>query len=104
LDFLEGGFFRVDYLLYYKNELKGETKETFIPFTYPNKKTQWVKDKIMYLKMYLSNNGCRTIAKHFNQQYAHKSITVSKSYVYCIMEVHAYEILQQRKEMRNKTP
>jgi len=79
-------------------------KETYIPFTHPNKKPEWVKDRIMYLKVHLPHDGCRKIAIAFNRQYAHKDISVSKSYVYRILIEHGYEIFQQRKEMRNKKP
>jgi hypothetical protein len=88
---------------YYKHQSK-ETEETFIPFTHPNKKPPWVQEKVMYLKMHLPHDGCRTIAKHFNQQHTHKNMTVSKSYVYRIFIAYGYEILLMRKEMRNQTP
>jgi transposase InsO family protein len=58
----------------------------------------------MYLKVHLPKDGCRKIAIAFNSQYAHKNISVSKSYVYRIFKEHGYEILQMRKEMRNKLP
>lgn len=58
----------------------------------------------MYLKVHLPHDGCRKIAIHFNKQHTHKNITVSKSYVYRILKDYGYEIVQQRKEMRNKKP
>ncbi|HFD14575.1 MAG TPA: transposase [Epsilonproteobacteria bacterium] len=58
----------------------------------------------MYLKVHLPYDGCRKIAIHFNKMYADKNISVSKSYVYRIFIAYGYEILQQRKEMRNKQP
>ena len=58
----------------------------------------------MYLKVHLLHDGCRKIAMQFNKQYAHKNISVSKSYVYRVMKENAYEILLRRTEMRNKLP
>ena len=81
-----------------------ETEDIFIPYSHPNKKPEWVKEKVMYLKVHQSKYGCRKIAIDFNRQYAHKNISVSKSYVYRVLKEYAYEILQQRKEMRTKKP
>jgi hypothetical protein len=86
---------------FYKQKV---TEEAFIPYFHPNKKPSWVKDKVMYLKVHLPHDGCRKIAIHFNKQYTHKNMTISKSYVYRIFIEYGYEILQQRKEMRNKLP
>ena len=84
--------------------MKGEEKTNYIPFSHPNKKPSWVKEKVMYLKVHLPNDGCRKIAVHFNSQYTHKNISVSKSYVYNVIKEHGYNIIQMRKEMRNKLP
>jgi len=84
--------------------VKVEEKTNFIPFTHPNKKPSWVKEKVMYLKVHLPHDGCRKIAVHFNSQYTHKNISVSKSYIYNVIKEHSYEILHLRKEMRNKLP
>ena len=81
-----------------------KTEETFIPYTHPHKKPSWVKVKILYLKLHLPHDGCRKIAIAFNRQYAHKNISVSKSYVYNVLKENGYKIVQMRKEMRNKTP
>ena len=81
-----------------------ETEEIFVPYTHPNKKPAWVKEKVIYLKVHLPDDGCRKIAIHFNNMYADKNISVSKSYVYRIFIAYGYEILQQRKKMRNKQP
>ena len=81
-----------------------QTKEIYIPFTHPNKKPKWVKDKVLYLKVHLPHDGCRKIAIHFNSIYADKNISVSKSYVYRVLKENGYEILQMRKVMRAKLP
>jgi len=88
---------------FYKQKPK-EIEDIFIPYSHPNKKPSWVKDKVIYLKVHLSKDGCRKIAIQFNRQYAHKHISVSKSYVYRVFKENGYEIIKQRKEMRNKLP
>ena len=88
---------------YYKKSSQ-KTKEVYIPFTHPNKKPSWVKEKVLYLKVHLPHDGCRKIAMHFNKMYTDRDITISKSYVYRILKEHGYEILQLRKEMRTKLP
>jgi hypothetical protein len=86
---------------YYKQK---EIEDIFVPYTHPNKKPSWVKEKVMYLKMHQINYGCRKISIDFNRQYAHKNVSVSKSYVYRVIKENAYTILQMRKEMRYKLP
>ena len=90
---------------YYKKQPK-ELVETehFIPYTHPNQKPEWVKHRIMYLKVHLPEYGCRRIAMQFNQMYEDKEVSVSKSYVYRLLITHSYEILHMRKEMRNRHP
>ncbi|HIP45242.1 MAG TPA: transposase [Sulfurospirillum arcachonense] len=95
------GYFQVE--TFYKQKSK-EIEDIFVPYSHPNKKPPWVKDKVMYLKIHLPHDGCRKIAIHFNKQYTHKNMTVSKSYVYRVLKENGYEILLMRKEMRNKLP
>jgi len=80
------------------------TDNSFIPYTHHNKKPTWVKNEVIYLKVHLANYGCRKIAIEFNKKYAHKKITVSKSYVYNIIKANNYEIIKQRKEIKNRVP
>ena len=90
---------------YYKKKTKVQKKDNlFIPYTTHNKKPTWVKNEIIYLKVYLANYGCIKIAIEFNKKYAHKKITVSKSYVYNIIKANNYEIIKQRKELKNRVP
>jgi len=90
---------------YYKKASKQKNiKNNFIPYTSHNKKPIWVKDEVIYLKVYLSNYGCRKIAIEFNKKHAHKNVTVSKSYVYNIMKANNYEIIKQRKNLKNRVP
>jgi len=90
---------------YYKqNTKRNEETKTFIPYTSHNKKPSWVKDEVIYLKVHLPKSGCRKIAQIFNRKFAHKSITISKSYVYNIIKANSYEIIEQRKELKNRVP
>jgi len=101
-------FLILKYLLkpkYYKKKSKLKTiTDTFIPYTIHNQKPSWVADEIIYLKVHLANYGCRKIAMEFNKKYAHKHLTVSKSYVYNIIKANNYEIIKKRKELKNKIP
>ena len=92
------------YSYYKKQPKKLEETEHFIPYTHPNQKPEWVKHRVMYLKVHLPEYGWRKIAMQFNQMYADKEVSVSKSYVYRLLITYGYEIIQQRKEMRNQLP
>ena len=90
---------------YYKKASKQkDINKNFIPYTSHNKKPTWVKDKVIYLKVHLSQYGCRKIAITFNKKYAHKNISISKSYVYNVIKANNYEIIKQRKELKNQVP
>jgi hypothetical protein len=91
---------------YYQQKSKKDKvkSKSFIPYSTHNKKPSWVKDEVIYLKVYLSNYGCRKIAIEFNKKHAHKNVTVSKSYVYNIIKANNYEIIKQRKEFKNRVP
>ncbi|MCH9741051.1 MAG: integrase core domain-containing protein [Epsilonproteobacteria bacterium] len=91
---------------YYKQKVKSneECNHTFIPYTPRNKKPNWIKNGIIYLKVHLPKYGCQKIAISFNKKFAHTNITVSKSYVYNIIKANNYEIIEQRKELKNRVP
>jgi len=91
---------------YYKQKAKKEKEkiETFIPYTTHNKKPSWVQDELIYLKIHLPKYGCRKIAQTFNKKFSHTKVTVSKSYVYNIIKANSYEIIKQRKNLKNKIP
>ena len=91
---------------YYKKKSKTakEKRETFIPYTTHNQKPFWVQDELIYLKIHLSKYGCRKIAQSFNRKFADTNITVSKSYVYNVIKTNSYEIIKQRKKLKNKIP
>jgi len=90
---------------YHQKSKKDKVKsKSFILYRTHNKKPSWVKDEVLYLKIYLVNYGCRKIAIEFNKKHAHKNVTVSKSYVYNIIKANNYEIIKQRKELKNRIP
>jgi len=95
-------FFKPKY--YKKTSKQKHLNKIFIPYTSHNKKPSWVKDEVIYLKIHLVNYGCRKIAIAFNKKHALKKITVSKSYVYNIIKANNYEIIKQRKELKNRVP
>lgn len=79
-------------------------QKPFIPFSAKHAKPHWVKHKVLTLKAYLPNDGCRKIANHFNRQYAHQNISISKSYVYRVIKQHNQEILSLRKKLKHHIP
>jgi len=79
-------------------------QDAFIPYSRSNKKPDWVKHRVIYLKVYLPRHGCRKIAAQFNRQYAHRNVSVSKSYVYEVIKKHRYEILRRRKALKYRVP
>jgi len=87
-----------------KSKTAKEKRETFIPYTTHNQKPSWVQDEVIYLKVHLPKYGCRKIAQSFNRKFADTNITVSKSYVYNIVKENSYEIIGQRKELKNRLP
>ena len=89
---------------YHKQKQTNTDKEPYIPYTHPNQKPSWVKDKVIALKVHLPLDGCRKIASHFNTQYAHTEVRVSKSYVYRLCKENNYAILSQRRTLKNKVP
>lgn len=76
----------------------------FIPYSQNHAKPEWVKYKVLTLKAYLPHQGCRKIANHFNRQYAHQNISVSKSYVYRVIKENNLKILHLRKKLKHHIP
>jgi len=67
-------------------------------------KPQWVENKIISIKAFMPQAGCRCIAHTFNRLYESQGMTVSKSYVNCIIRNHQYEIQVLRRNMKHKRP
>ena len=66
-----------------------------------NKKPDWVVDKIIYFKALMPQASGYKIADSFNRQF---SISVSKTYVYDIIRKNKYQILAERKRIKNRKP
>ncbi len=67
-------------------------------------KPPWVRDEVMVLKARLAYQGCRKIADTFNRLYAHKGVTLGKTFVNEVIRTHQYEIQVLRRQMKNKPP
>jgi putative transposase len=68
-------------------------------------KPKWVRNEVIRLKALLPESGCRTIAHHFNRQWAAKrQMTVSKTYVADTCRKHRYLIYEARRKMKHRVP
>lgn len=65
-------------------------------------KPEWVRTEIIRLKALMPDAGCRRLADCFNRQYAHKNMTIGKTYVSGIIRKHMYEIQVARHKIRNR--
>lgn len=107
-------FIRQNILFFYKPNSKPEDvdncsveiKDNAQPcFFRSRKKPQWVIDKVIYLKAVNPSLGCRKIAELFDRIHAAKhNMTVSKSYVYCVLRNHRYEIQILRRMIKHRRP
>jgi putative transposase len=68
------------------------------------KKPAWVLREIIRMKALMPSNGCRKLADSFNRRFAHKGVTVSKSYVNDLVRQHQYEIQVLRKKIKHRRP
>ncbi len=66
------------------------------------KKPQWVIDKVIYLKA-VSGYGCGKVAETFNRIHGERE-TVSKSFIYEKLKNHQYQLMQMKRQIRNKPP
>jgi putative transposase len=82
------------------------TKNITYPAIYAKnrKKPQWVIDKVIYLKAIMPDNGCGSIATIFNRIYHDKNESVSKTYVYEKLKMHAYQVKCKRREFKSRKP
>ena len=68
-------------------------------------KPTWVRDEIVRLKALMPEAGCRTIAHHFNRNWAaRRQMTVSKTYVADTCRRHQYLIYEARRKMKHRGP
>lgn len=66
-------------------------------------KPPWVRREVIRLKALCPKAGCRTVEKLFNRLYADsKGMTVSKSWVGATWQQHRYDILMERKRIRQR--
>ena len=62
------------------------------------KKSQWVVDKVIYLKAIMPDSGCGTIADIFNKIHHGKNESVSKTYVYVKLKANTYQVKCKRRD------
>jgi len=66
------------------------------------KKPLWVVNALIRIKALCPNYGCTKVAHVFNRLYAHRGVSVSRSYVAYTIRDHLHEILQYRRAMRKR--
>jgi len=75
-----------------------------VRFSHRPPKPEWVRKKIIRLKVLMPQAGCRTIAHAFNRLHERKGMTVGKSYVNEVVKKHRYEIQMLRRHIKHKRP
>lgn len=68
------------------------------------KKPEWVAEEIIRMKAWMPQAGCRAIANSFNRRFAHKAMSVGKSYVNDTLRKNKYEIQVVRKKLKHRKP
>ena len=68
------------------------------------KKPAWVLRQLVLLKAHLPAAGCRSLALTFNRVFAHRDVSISKSFVHRALREQAYAIMQARKAIRSTRP
>lgn len=69
-----------------------------------NRKPDWAVRQIVLLKAHLPHAGCRVIALTFNRVFAHRDVSVSKSFVFDVLRRNEHAVAQARKAIRQATP
>lgn len=69
-----------------------------------NKKPDWVVRQLVLLKAHLPDAGCRTLAMTFNRVFAHREMSVSKSFVHQVLREQAHAVWLARKTIRAARP
>lgn len=67
-------------------------------------KPAWVLRQLVLLQAHLPQAGCRLIALTFNRVFAHREVTVSKSYVHRVLRQHVLAVAEARKAIRRASP
>lgn len=68
------------------------------------RKPAWVLLQLVLLQAHLPQAGCRLIALTFNRVFAHREVTVSKSYVHRVLRQNALAVAVARKAIRKAVP
>ena len=69
-----------------------------------NRKPEWAIRQLVLLKAHLPDAGCRMLAITFNRVFAHREVTVSKSFVHRVLREHAHAVWLARKAIRAGKP
>lgn len=68
------------------------------------RKPQWVAKEVIRMKALMPTAGCRAIADSFNRRFAHKAMSVGKTFVCDTLRKHQYEIQVLRKTIKHRRP
>lgn len=68
------------------------------------RKPQWVVNAVIRIKALCPAHGYTKIAHSFNRLYAHRKMSVSRSYVAYTIRKHQYDILQYRRAVKHRKP
>lgn len=72
--------------------------------SHANRKPEWAVRHLVLLKAHLPHAGCRLIAVTFNRVFAHRGVSVSKSFVHRVLREQALAVAQARKAIRQAVP
>jgi len=81
-----------------KNANIPKTKTSYIR---NRKKTEWVVDKVIYLKAMMPSHGYGKIAATFNRLYSDNGESVSKTFVYEKLKVNKYQLAVVKRNIKN---
>ncbi len=68
------------------------------------KKPEWVINEILRMKALMPSDGCRALADSFNRRFAHKQMSVGKSFVSDTIRKHKHEIQVLRRKLKHRKP
>jgi len=72
---------------------------------YSTKKPEWLKTEIIRIKAQMPQAGCRSIADICNRRFAaSRKVTVGKTFVHQILQLHDYEIQILRRNLKHAKP
>jgi transposase InsO family protein len=63
-----------------------------------------VPQEIIRMKALMPHSGCRPLAASFNRRFAHKAVSVGRTYVNETIRKHEYEIRVLRKKLKHRRP